>query len=744
MVSTLLTTVRAALLPLLLLLGTLPARATHIVGGEMDLQYVRNDFYQLTLTLYFDAINGSPGALDTELTAGIFAKGTNLRLQNVTLPLVSNTFVAYTNPACATPSLSTRKLVYSIQLPLSPTVYTAAQGYYVAVERCCRNNGINNIEAPGQAGQTFYLEFPAVVRNGAAFRDSTPRIFPPLSDYACRGDLFYYDFGGQDPDQDSLVYELVTPLSGHSTTNEPKPLVAAPAPYQPVVWSAGLSEQNQLPGAPTLTIDRRTGRLQVRPTQLGLFVFGIKCSEYRRGEKIGEVRRDFQLKSINCPVNAPPRVLAQLPDRPNTYRPGRDTLRLTPDGNHCVRLRFTDADSSSALRLLLQPVNYAGPLPTISVQAGTVRMAGMPDTVVSELCFPTCLDTKGQVYYLNVIVADNGCSLPKRDTVQLAFTAVPAPNEAPTLTTTAGPGFPLRVRPGDLVSFDVLATDPEGDAVTLALAGRGFVPAAVGAQLTQVAGAGQVRGRFSWQVPCAAANQPPYTFEFTAADAPCGEPRTTLLTVPIQVDYQNQAPVLTSTLPLPNAAGAPPLVVRVLPGGVYEATFTCTDADNDPLTLTAAGTNFELPAARMSFVPMNGSGRATAQFRWEATCDVLPLLPLEVTFQAQESTCLPQPQTQVVRFELLNPDTLSFLPPNIITPNRDGKNDEFTLPDLPADFCNARFADIKIFSRWGNEVYHSTDRTFRWDGGSRGAGVYFYLINYTDKRRFRGTLTVAP
>ena len=115
-------------------------------------------------------------------------------------------------------SLSTRKLVYTNEITLSPATYSNPAGYYVAVERCCRNCTISNIVSPGGAAQTFYLEFPAVVRNGAAFIDSTPRIFPPLGDYACRDELFYYDFGGQDADGDSLAYDMVTPLNGHATS----------------------------------------------------------------------------------------------------------------------------------------------------------------------------------------------------------------------------------------------------------------------------------------------------------------------------------------------------------------------------------------------------------------------------------------------------------------------------------------------------------------------------------------------
>ncbi|RZK88933.1 MAG: gliding motility-associated C-terminal domain-containing protein, partial [Hymenobacter sp.] len=212
---------RGLWLLLLVLLSAPAARATHIVGGEMDLQYVSGNTYQLTLNLYFDAVNGQPGALDADLTAGIFDKATNRPMATVRLPLLNNTFVSYTNPACTVGSLSTKALVYRSTVDLPPGTYNAPQGYYVAVERCCRNNAISNIIAPGNAAQTFYLEFPAVLRRGQPFRDSTPRVFPPLADYACLGETFTYDFAGQDPDGDSLVYDMVTPLNGHSTPVEP-------------------------------------------------------------------------------------------------------------------------------------------------------------------------------------------------------------------------------------------------------------------------------------------------------------------------------------------------------------------------------------------------------------------------------------------------------------------------------------------------------------------------------------------
>ncbi|MCA8830070.1 T9SS type B sorting domain-containing protein [Hymenobacter pini] len=736
---------RFLLLLLLCCLLAPAAWATHIVGGELDLQYLSGNSYQLTLNLYFDAVKGDPGALDPQMVASIFEKGSNRRVMDVALPLTSNTLVSYTIPACANSELVTRRIVYTRAITLAPQSYANAAGYYVAVERCCRNNSISNIVNPAGAAQAFYLEIPPITRNGGVLRNSTPRIFPPLSDYACRGELFYYNFGGQDADGDSLVYDLVTPLNGHTTTAFPNPGFADPAPYAPITWLPGLSETNQIPGNPTLRIGRQSGRLEVRPTQVGLFVFAIRCTEYRKGVRLGEVRRDFQLKVITCPTNARPKVLLQAPGTTRSYQPGRDTLRLTPGASRCVTLRFTDADQASALTLSLSPVNFSGVLPSLSVQQGNVRAPGVPDTVVSRLCFPECFNTRGKVYLLDVIVADNGCSLPKRDTVRVAFTSVPNPNGDPTLTTTAA--LPIRARVGDLITFDLAATDPDGDPLTLTMAGRGFAPASLGANLTQQGAGSQLNGRFSWRVDCRAVDKPLYEFDFTAAASPCNERQASTVVIPVRIDYQNTPPALTSSFPAPTAADSITVIRRPL-DGVFEATLAGTDIDQDALVLGATGNGFDLATAGMTFTPRNGIGAANATFRWVSNCEAVRRNGLEVTFQLQENTCRPQPRTRTVRFEVEPPAPKPFLPPNIITPYQvDGKNDVFTLDNakanLPPDFCDSNFADILIFSRWGNQVFRTNNRAFRWDGGHQPAGVYFYLIEFTDGKKYKGTVTIA-
>ncbi|MCB2376861.1 gliding motility-associated C-terminal domain-containing protein [Hymenobacter sp. BT635] len=726
-------------LVLLLLLGAaVPGRATHIVGGELDLQYQSGSRYRINLNLYFDAVYGNPGALDNELTISIFEKGTDRRMQNLSLPLVANTNVNYSNIACTLPVLSTRRIQYSNLIELPASTYTNPTGYYAAVERCCRNNSIRNIRTPGNAGQTYYLEFPAVVRNGRPFINSTPRIFPPLSDYACRGDLFYYDFGGQDIDGDSLVYELSTPLNGHSTSGMPKPNQAEPQPYLPIQWQPGLSVLNQIPGDPALTVDRATGRLQVRPNQLGLFVFGIKCSEYRNGEKISEVRRDFQLQVIDCPRNTPPAMSLFVTGNSKPYEPGKDVLKLEPGSSRCVTLRFTDPDPVSSLSLSLRPVNFSTPLPSFSVLQGTVRTPGAPDTLVSQLCFGSCFDTKGKVYLLDVIVADNGCSLPKRDTVRLAFIGVPDPNAPPLVATTAGPGLPLRARIGDLITFQVTGQDPDTDPVTLEMRGRGFAPASVGAALVQNSTGPQVSGTFTWRVPCPTTDKFLYEFEFAAAANPCSERQASPpLLVPIQIDYTNAPPSLALAL-----ADSVTVITRQL-GEPFRMTMEGLDTDIDLLTLTATAGGLDLAAAGMRFTAQNGAGKASGVLEWTPNCAVAAQDKVEVTFRLQETTCRPVPKTRTLRFAVVKPAAQPFLPANIFTPNNDQNHDFFELPNLPPDFCDSRLANIKIFSRWGNLVYQTTNRTFKWDGGGLPAGVYFLLIEFTDKS-YKGTVTIAP
>lgn len=87
--------------------------------------------------------------------------------------------------------------------------------------------------------------------------------------------------------------------------------------------------------------------------------------------------------------------------------------------------------------------------------------------------------------------------------------------------------------------------------------------------------------------------------------------------------------------------------------------------------------------------------------------------------------------------------------PNAISPSRsDGLNDVFCLPARAANMIDN--FEISIFNRWGELVFHSTDKHFQWDGTINGklsvSTVYNYVIRYTDvigkPRKIMGNITV--
>ena len=75
------------------------AWATHIVGGELELRYLGTQgaiTHRINLNLYFDDINGNPGADDGLVSVGIFSKRTNQLIGYVPLNRISSEEVAYT------------------------------------------------------------------------------------------------------------------------------------------------------------------------------------------------------------------------------------------------------------------------------------------------------------------------------------------------------------------------------------------------------------------------------------------------------------------------------------------------------------------------------------------------------------------------------------------------------------------------------------------------------------------------
>jgi gliding motility-associated-like protein len=80
------------------------------------------------------------------------------------------------------------------------------------------------------------------------------------------------------------------------------------------------------------------------------------------------------------------------------------------------------------------------------------------------------------------------------------------------------------------------------------------------------------------------------------------------------------------------------------------------------------------------------------------------------------------------------------------SPNNDGRNDVFHISNLKYQ----RVIEFRVFNRWGQEVFSTTDGAKGWDGTFKGApqevGVYHYLIRITTPegkmRTYKGDVTL--
>jgi len=75
--------------------------------------------------------------------------------------------------------------------------------------------------------------------------------------------------------------------------------------------------------------------------------------------------------------------------------------------------------------------------------------------------------------------------------------------------------------------------------------------------------------------------------------------------------------------------------------------------------------------------------------------------------------------------------------PNIITPNSDGLNDYFVINNLPENH------ELRVYNRWGNQVYHNANYQNEWSPPDISTGVYFYILSPPCGEPYKGTVTVV-
>lgn len=135
--------------------------------------------------------------------------------------------------------------------------------------------------------------------------------------------------------------------------------------------------------------------------------------------------------------------------------------------------------------------------------------------------------------------------------------------------------------------------------------------------------------------------------------------------------------------------------------------------------------------------PNNGSGSINKDYTLSPVFDYdfIGKDSLQYRMCDAEGDC----DTAWVYCEILNGDINNLFIPNALSPNGDGVNDMFRLPQLMSDVQMR----ITIFTQWGQVVYQNENYLNNWDGkGNLGvfngkdleAGTYYYVLKIGDDR----------
>ncbi len=285
--------------------------ATHIVGGDMSYRHVNGDLYEVTLTLRRDCFLGSPDAeFDPVVNIAIFSSNGNLLTH-----LANNGYlrINYTGNDTLNPFIRSDCGFEGTQVCVQEAVYKSILtlpfrpgGYILAYQRCCRNETLANIVYPLLTGATYWIH---VTESALRAKNSSPKFIQWPDVYICSNKPLVFDHSAVDPEGDSLVYRLCLPNKG-ATRERPNPPVdfsnLSPPPFPFVTWNAPYNLLNLMGGDP-LRIDPQTGVLTAGPNLVGQFLIGICVDEYRDGQLISTVTRDFQYNVRIC--SQPPKAV---------------------------------------------------------------------------------------------------------------------------------------------------------------------------------------------------------------------------------------------------------------------------------------------------------------------------------------------------------------------------------------------------------------------------------------------------
>ncbi|TDN37129.1 gliding motility-associated C-terminal domain-containing protein [Hymenobacter sp. UV11] len=428
---------RWPLLLFLLVLAAGPARATHLLGGEMTYRYLDANGpaaapvrYEITVTIYNNS-NAGAAQPNTNAVVGIYNPSTGAKIQLVqgtnvlagsgtsvsggSMDITNYTISAVLQPkvpaGCAVSGpaqpFRLQKFVGVVNLPAT------LDGYYAVFTRSARNVDVTNLNTSGNNQPlTLYTTMAPALR---------PNRSPVFSDTAvaivCQSDTTISLNNAVDADGDRLVYSFGSPFGTFASSGANLPTIFPPLPNA-ITYYNGYSTAAPFGTGPGnfAMLNASTGIAKYGAATQGKYVVAVDVSEYRtingREVLVGTTRRDLQLIVAQCPTTKAP-VLPSAVVTPRSYTIEAGQVLSIP-------ITATQADGHPLVMtlnsaLLDGPGGFAA---TFNNSPGSVASGGLTGTASASgtgsvtgtfVYNSACADARPTPYDIALTVKDVGC-----------------------------------------------------------------------------------------------------------------------------------------------------------------------------------------------------------------------------------------------------------------------------------------------------------------------------------------------
>jgi gliding motility-associated-like protein len=143
------------------------------------------------------------------------------------------------------------------------------------------------------------------------------------------------------------------------------------------------------------------------------------------------------------------------------------------------------------------------------------------------------------------------------------------------------------------------------------------------------------------------------------------------------------------------------------------------------------------------WIELSGTGTLTNKYNPNTQLTAASAGDLVLLYMHTHDFCGPTRDTLRIHLDACGESTFDV--PTVFTPNHDGDNDQFIIPNLHETYPDCK---VTIINRWGSRVFQSTGYGEPWDGTFKGddlpLGTYFYEIvsPNDDFKAIKGSISI--